>query len=57
MIPEWIWDKWEGCMIEVHDFELSHQVAGWKCLHCGFKVGTLGFPPIKCPKCNSVDKR
>lgn len=41
----------EGVMIDVSDpFVGSYRVPGWKCRHCGWTVGSVGYPPSHvCP--------
>lgn len=43
--------NFEGFMIPVYDWDVgNYQVPGWKCKHCGWIVGTQGYPPSHtCP--------
>lgn len=37
----------EGVMIPVNDWDVGdYQVPGWECKHCGWRVGTVGYPPV-----------
>jgi hypothetical protein len=44
-------EHFEGVMIDVNDpFVGGYTVPGWKCLHCGWIIGTAGLPPSHyCP--------
>jgi hypothetical protein len=47
-------DAWEGVMLEYteQDFPTTkpylRRVPGWKCLACGQRYGTAGYPPQAC---------
>ena len=54
-VPEWVKNNWDGIMIRVENEAftgLSYSVPGWKCRHCGWKIGSLRGPPKTCPHCN-----
>ena len=54
MIEQWILDNWEGVMIRIENEAftgLSYSVPGWKCKHCGHKIGSRGAPPRVCWNC------
>lgn len=41
----------EGIMIPCYDFDAgNYRVPGWECKHCGWRVGTVNYPPShECP--------
>jgi len=49
---ESVCEHFSGIMIDVKDPLIGdHQVPGWQCKYCGWRVGSRGFPPIhECPE-------
>jgi len=46
-----------GVMIPVEDIAGKYHVPGWECKHCGWVVGSKGFPPSHtCPDDGQVQK-
>lgn len=54
-----IGEHFEGIMIPLTDpFEDKHWVPGWKCRHCGWRVGTCGLPRAHdCPREGEQQKK
>lgn len=44
-------EHFDGYMIPLNDWDVGdYQVPGWKCKHCGWIIGTSGYPPgHNCP--------